>query len=74
MLTAVKQQQGVPLLLLLLLLQSVTNSTIHGIPVYFATPQGLSSQANSSKLLVYLHGGAYIKGSCNNLWQVRLTI
>jgi hypothetical protein len=52
-------------------LQDVSSEVIAGVQTYTATPKGYSSNSSSnSRLLVYLHGGAYIKGSCDKLWQV----
>jgi acetyl esterase/lipase len=57
-------------------LQDITREVIAGVHVYTATPKGFanSSSSSSSRLLVYLHGGAYIKGSCEQLWQVSMSL
>jgi hypothetical protein len=57
-------------------MQDVTREVIAGVPVYTGTPKGFvsSSSSSSSRLLVYLHGGAYIKGSCEQLWQVGMSL
>lgn len=53
------------------IVQQVTSEEIAGVPTHTATPKGFASNSSSSsRLLVYLHGGAYIKGSCDKLWQV----
>jgi acetyl esterase/lipase len=49
-------------------LQGVSNQTLSGVPVLFAVPKGAR---RDGRLLLYVHGGAYIKGACANLWQVR---
>jgi acetyl esterase/lipase len=50
--------------------QEVTSEVIAGVPTFTATPKGFASNTSSSRLLVYLHGGAYVKGACDKLWQV----
>lgn len=42
---------------------------IASVPTFTGTPKGIASNS-SSRLLVYLHGGAYVKGACDKLWQV----
>jgi hypothetical protein len=52
-------------------MQEVTSEVIAGVPTYTGTPKGFASNnSSSSRLLVYLHGGAYVKGACDKLWQV----
>lgn len=53
-------------------LQDVSSAVIAGVTTFTATPKGCvsNSSSSSSRLLVYLHGGAYVKGSCDKLWQV----
>jgi acetyl esterase/lipase len=51
--------------------QSILNSTIAGVAVAIGTPLSyVNSTESRQKLLVYIHGGAYIKGSCYHLWHI----
>ncbi|WIA36538.1 hypothetical protein OEZ86_007831 [Tetradesmus obliquus] len=50
-------------------LQDIRNETMGGVPVTIGTPRGMKQQ-NADKMLIYVHGGAYVKGSCYHLWHV----
>jgi epsilon-lactone hydrolase len=48
---------------------SVERDDLPGIPVRIATPPGFDPKgAAAKKLLLYLHGGAYILGTCEVQW------
>ncbi|GBF94350.1 alpha beta hydrolase [Raphidocelis subcapitata] len=54
---------------------SVSNGTLGGVPVVTATPQGFNpGGAGKDRVLVYLHGGAYVVGSCSLMWAMPGTV
>uniref|UniRef100_A0A383W8B7 Alpha/beta hydrolase fold-3 domain-containing protein n=1 Tax=Tetradesmus obliquus TaxID=3088 RepID=A0A383W8B7_TETOB len=52
-------------------LRESRNESIAGVPVVFGMPKGVnaSSSVGDTRLLVYLHGGGYVSGSCHSQWS-----
>eukprot|EP00882_Tetradesmus_deserticola_P008666 GHRQ01009137.1.p1 GENE.GHRQ01009137.1~~GHRQ01009137.1.p1 ORF type:complete len:502 (+),score=117.22 GHRQ01009137.1:176-1681(+) len=51
-------------------LQATRNDSVAGVPVVFGMLKGTKNSSTSdTQLLVYLHGGGYVIGSCYHQWS-----